>query len=490
MRRLAHALIALVAVGVTAVAWPTAANAHAKFESSTPANGETLTAAPTEVRLDFSKPIDPARIKVSLDNGAQLIDLGAPYGDPNQIDVVVVPITGSVPNGNIGLNFRTVADDGHVVEGRVDFVVNAPVTVTTTPIGIPPAEPAPNAQVGGVDPAAVAGATPTSTSPPAPGAPPAGSTAPESTDTSAPVALDEALDDALGQSAGQAPSFLLGVMRWVSYVGFAAWVGCLLLITWLWRNSEQSQRLRQLLQVTWIALVASSILAVVFQSWLIKGSPGLLLGDLWDFAAGRALVAKAVLSIGLGVFAIAPEVIATTAGRLSATFATGVLALAMAAAGHASTERWLYLGIAVQTAHVLAIGAWMGLLITLALVVLREANDSDSRSAVAQFSSVATGLVGAIVVTGAFQSLRFVGSFGNLFTSTHGRWLLFKLVLVGAMLVIARISRDRVARRLVGRSEMSTGTREQLRRALITEFAVGVATLAVTAMLVVQAPAA
>jgi copper transport protein len=465
MRHLARLLLAIGALAGTIALGVPAASAQIALESSTPAAGEQLTVTPTEVRLDFDQSIDAERVKASLDNGAQLVELGDPVLDPNGNGVVVFPIVGAVPNGPLVVGWQAVGADGKVIEGRIDFVVSAPVVVQpgqTTLTGAPNLIP-----VGPTETPTTDNDTPGPTTPQAP----------------TPAEITAA-------KAGKTPAFLLGVTRWVSYLAFSVWIGGLLLISGLWQSAGRSQSLRQLMRISWLALVVSSLLALIFQSWILRGSVGLSIGELWDVTSGRGLVAKFLLACGLGAFALNPVALSNPSGQFSAGFVSVVAALAIATSGHTATWRWLWIGVLVQMLHILAIAAWLGLLAVLGMVVMREANDNDARLAVAQFTSITTGLLAIIVATGVLQTVRFAGGPGNLTSTTYGRWLLVKVAIVGVMLLVARISRRRIIGRMIGRSEIARGTRDQLRRALITEFSIGAATLVVTALLVVQTPVA
>jgi putative copper export protein/methionine-rich copper-binding protein CopC len=497
MRQFVRLLLLTAVLGGGLAMQQPSAYAHAKLEGSTPAPGAQLSAAPTEIRLDFTEEVDPARLRVTFDNGAQLIDLGAPFLDPVSPDVAVIPIVGPVPNGNVGFSWRSVGDDGHVIDGRVDFVVSAPVPATTpptTPLTAPPAASlAPS--IGPITDALtppVAVTVPTSLLAPlvtVPAVAPVESVNAAAEEIETTDGVGDALDLA-DSGSSSAASFLLGVTRWIGYIGLSIWTGAFLSVAWLWTTAPRSQQFRLWMRGAWVALLVSSILAVIFQSWLIKGSPGLLIGDLWDITAGRGILGKLIIVVGLATFVQSPEMMSSTAGRVGAGAVTLVLALATAASGHAGTSRWLMLGMLAQTVHVLAVATWLGLLMILGLVMLREANDNDARFAVAQFSSIATALLGVIVATGVFQTLRFVGGPGNLFSSGHGRWLLLKLVVVAAMLFVAKVNRGRIGNGMIGRGAISARTREQLRRAMVTEFVLGIVVFAVTAILVVQAPAA
>jgi Putative peptidoglycan binding domain/Copper resistance protein D len=97
--------------------------------------------------------------------------------------------------------------------------------------------------------------------------------------------------------------------------------------------------------------------------------------------------------------------------------------------------------------------------------------------------------VALIVATGVIQSFRLVGSPFNILAVAHGRLLLLKIVVLGAMLKIADINRKRVASRFRVADRSTPKAADMLRRAMGTELAVGLVVIGVTAALVVSPPA-
>ena len=102
---------------------------------------------------------------------------------------------------------------------------------------------------------------------------------------------------------------------------------------------------------------------------------------------------------------------------------------------------------------------------------------------------VAAWSVGLIVATGVVQAVRLGGGPGDILATTHGKLLLAKVALLGAMLWLADRNRRLVQQRfqpgLVTAHDV-TLLRETMRRELL----VGVVILGVTASLVVSPPAA
>ncbi|HEX2291358.1 MAG TPA: CopD family protein, partial [Pseudonocardiaceae bacterium] len=97
--------------------------------------------------------------------------------------------------------------------------------------------------------------------------------------------------------------------------------------------------------------------------------------------------------------------------------------------------------------HLLAMGGWLGGLVTLA-VVMRPAAAASAElpAAVYRFSPIATGSVLLLISTGSYQSWRQLGSWAAFGSTDYGRLLLAKLVIVALLFGAAVMSRTWVAR--------------------------------------------
>ena len=119
-RKLA-ALLVLVAFWMLAHGAP--ALAHAELQRTSPAEGDTLSEQPGEVRLDFDEPVraefDPIQVtdengdRVDEDDGQTLAD------DP---DIVVVGL-GELPEGNYTVEWSVTSADGDPVGAEFGFAV-------------------------------------------------------------------------------------------------------------------------------------------------------------------------------------------------------------------------------------------------------------------------------------------------------------------------------------------------------------------------------
>jgi copper transport protein len=124
--------------------------------------------------------------------------------------------------------------------------------------------------------------------------------------------------------------------------------------------------------------------------------------------------------------------------------AAGVVATAVtfSGTGHAATNGsvWAH---AVDSAHVVLAGGWVGGLILLAVT----ATDRESRpglGALAAFSRFALLSVAGLLVTGILNSLLRLEAVSALWDSTYGRLLLLKVAVLGVALAAAVGARARV----------------------------------------------
>jgi putative copper resistance protein D len=174
---------------------------------------------------------------------------------------------------------------------------------------------------------------------------------------------------------------------------------------------------------------------------------------------------------------------------------SGALGL-LGAAGHAAAvEPDTASAIAVDIAHLLGAGLWVGALPGLALLLAAASREdgADARPyavlATRRFSRAALFLVLLLAVTGAVAAASQVGSIAGLLGTRYGRLLMLKLGLLAPLVVTAALSR-RLVPALSG--EATTVGRPAMRRlrAFVTvESALALAVLAVVAVMAVTAPA-
>jgi len=107
----------------TSLAVPAGALAHAFLDRAVPAVGSKVHGQPTEVRLRFSQPLEPAFSAVRvLDAGGKQVDRKDKRLDPADASVLRVSLPPLAP-GVYRVVWRVLSADTHVTEGDYSFEV-------------------------------------------------------------------------------------------------------------------------------------------------------------------------------------------------------------------------------------------------------------------------------------------------------------------------------------------------------------------------------
>ncbi|HQU14769.1 MAG: hypothetical protein B7Z66_03940 [Chromatiales bacterium 21-64-14] len=138
---------------------------------------------------------------------------------------------------------------------------------------------------------------------------------------------------------------------------------------------------------------------------------------------------------------------AAVAGALGLLAASMVIAYTRAASGHAGDAGPFAPAVWVDTAHLLAAGAWVGPLFIFSTVVfptLRRVCVAPAQLAVGLFERLST-LAGAalamVVASGFYSAWRGLGGVAALWRTSYGQILLVKISLVAAMVAIGAHNR-------------------------------------------------
>ena len=451
----ACALTAMLALVLT----PARADAHAELLSTEPAAGEHLATAPDQVVLHFSEAVnlgdDLVRV---LDSAGDEVDAGDPVHLNGERSSVALPLP-SLDDGGYVVSWRVISSDGHPVGGAFTF------------------------RVGDASAAA-------------PGE-------------------DQALiDDVLGGS-GQGDTVLgvvYGVARFAAFAGVIVLIGAIAFVAWLWPAGRDDRRARRIGAVAWwTALVATLACIPLYAAYVVGGSLGdaldpSLIGDELGHQNGRAWLARALL---LAVIAVVAR--SKRADRWVLSGLGAALLVTISLTGHAVSGDLVPLAFVTDLAHLGAVSVWLGgLVVLIGSLLWRESGsrrgDDEVATIVGRFSQVAFGAVAMIVVSGAIQGWRQVGSYDALFDTAYGRLLVTKVLLVAGMLVAASFSRAWIRNRAVAgaramalspgpgavaaSADRGSASLAVLRRSVAAEVALAVGVLAVTAMLVNAVPGA
>lgn len=420
----------------TLAALPAPVGAHALVRSTEPAAESVVDAAPRQVVLRFSEPVEAAfgAVRVFRADGERVDDGRARHvpGDPRTVVVALVP---RLPDGTYTVSWRVVSADGHPISEAFLFHVGAP----------------------GAD---------------------------------APVALADVL--AREKASGPLADVWLGVSRWLLFAGLVLLIGGLAFLPLIWdRGDALPEALAaargRMLRAGWTVAVAATAMGAVGQIAVAAGlplhralSPALLV-ELLRTRYGMAAMARLLLLALLAPLAwrARPRL------RAWAWPALFVLAATPGLSGHAGTTEPAALHAVVDALHVMAAAVWLGGLL-LVRYALRPEGTAGTRSQVAaRFSSVALRAVGVLVVTGVVRAWAEVGALQALWSTPYGLVFLAKLAAFLPMIGLAAWNRARVLPRLAT-DEAAHGA---LRRHVAVEAALGVVVLALTALLVNSTPA-
>lgn len=465
MRRfLLGAVLAAAGVFIT----PAAAWAHAELISSDPGYGDRLPAAPAQVRLDFSGPIDLTGARVTLHRrGSGAATAARPTLASPDRRVVSIPLP-ALADGSYRVVWFFLGNDGHLMAGEVPFQVGEPDAAATAPRNAAPAAPGPKKAVQSLGPG-IAG--PAIVFDAAEAEPPAPKRAPFTVAVATPQAI----------------------VRFIDYTSLAILIGGGFFLARVWAAGSGDRRAQRLL---WGAMFASAVATLLGFGLTAAGLQGVgaldglspsVMGSVLGTRFSRIMTARA-LFLGLGFVALAmltlgrERAVRSRWWQALAGVAGGGVIVTHALLGHVSNE-----GFAARLAvvvHVIGVAVWLGGLVFLAAVVLPRRRIEEVRVLLPRFSRLAFTAVSAMVLAGVVMVLRVVPKVTELPQSGYGRMLLLKLGLVGLLLVAAQRARSFTERRLV---KDSTRLRP-LVMAVGVELSLAVVILTSTSVLVGQVP--
>ncbi|HEY4129837.1 MAG TPA: copper resistance protein CopC, partial [Gemmatimonadaceae bacterium] len=347
--------------------------------SAEPAARSHLASSPSRVRLVFTEPLEPSLAQMSLVAADGHVTPLTVSGDPHDVHALIAPVTG-LAEGAYRVTWRVVSADGHPVDGSYVFWVGA--TEAAPPPDVPHAMEMPSRWGPSVF-----------------GAP-------------------------------LAPSVFrgLGVGFLMALAGYLWFIG--------WCAKEIRFGSPQMRVATWLAVGAALFVALHLLTWMIHASPHYQLTSnsanaLLNSTVGRVELLRAVLAVlALWALWLARRRMLALVFAVAALFVSG-------ASGHPAAISPM-IAIPSKAIHLLAVAAWLGGLIWLIASAKAIANDGDrtrfqrDASRVSSFALIAVILV---ALTGIVQTLLFLPTLRDLFTSAYGLVAIAKfaglLVLVG-----------------------------------------------------------
>lgn len=400
--------IVLMALAVLVSIAPQSAGAHATLDRSDPEPNSVLVESPAEIRIWFTEPLefDASSIRLFDQAGNEVPNLSSEPGEGQRS--LVLPLPEPLDTGTYSVVWKNIsAADGHPLQGYFTFTVGTQADV-------------------------------------------------------APVAVPIVAD------TGGAPLWLQTLARWLVLlslaVAVAVWPVWLLVLWPAVRGvgtltRELSGRARTLGTGAVIAAIVANLLMLAVQaSFLEDGSLVSRMGEvLTDTRFGRLWLARIGLLLLLGLaLRYLPWLdpmrrkFSTGAGLVLAALAP----IPVSMNAHASA---LVAGrttaIAFDYVHLLTASLWFGGLVLLAAVLWRTLRTQVDRRvvlsrALPRFSAMALICWGLLLVTGLYAWWLQLGSWDALRNTDYGQTLLFKLMLVGIVLLIAGLNLLLITRKL------------------------------------------
>ncbi|HEY9228112.1 MAG TPA: CopD family protein [Gemmatimonadaceae bacterium] len=444
--------IAIVLTVLAVLVTPALVYAHARLVKASPEVNGRVVVVPTSLSLWFSEKPEPSFTKLELlDSAGTAVPLGPVTTIAGDAMGVTAPITGTVANGKYTVSWRTAAADGHPTTGRYSFVVAllpaaVPPTVDTGVKTLPVQKPVSNAVVAPVETSVFS----------------------TSTRWVELVSLLTLIGVAIFRLFVITPAdagFSADVFADASDRArrLAQAVLILFLLTALWRLSAQAELL-----VDQVSSRAAAMMTVIRAS---QWGRGWLVGALGGVVAGVGLVLarrsnSGWIVAGLGIVAIC--------------FGEGITGHAGALRNRAS------LATAIDLAHLLGAGGWLGGLAAVLLCGLPATGrlpETERRAAgqrlVRSYHKAAVECVALVLITAVFAAWLRFSAFSDLWVTAYGRILLLKLALAIVLLGIGWYHWRNVVT-----PEWDDDTGFRFKRSAAVELLVGAAVLGATAVLV------
>ena len=415
-------VIGVVAIG--ALALPAIAAGHVTLMSASPSTQSTVGAPPTEVRLRFNQPvtITSRSIQVLASDGTVLSGTARALEEGH---LVSAPVSRLSKGSAYTVRWRVSGQDGHSPAGVFTFGVGVPAPPPTEAVG------------------------------------------------------------------ARATTWKDDLARWLLFAALALVIGPLTLRLLVLRGPVSERLERRFNLVTSIAAI--SVINVGIAAFVLRASNALQLplgdlvyGDLQPFAEKtRFGVAFLVMTIGfgaVGTLLLLAWVSDQSALRWGALGLAILFASGLSLSGHQATEaNSSWVSELADWVHLVAASIWVGGLVTLAFLVWPTAPELRRRAFLG-FSRLAMGLVGALVLAGAYLALVRLPQLSDLWSTDYGRMLIVKLAIVSFALAWGGFHH------LVVRPRLEAGLSPRVRPSLVGETAVALTVLLAAAVLTNVAP--
>jgi copper transport protein len=379
---------ALAVVVVLVTAGPAAA--HATLESTSPADGEHLDRAPSEVTLTFSEDIGapPGAVRVFNGQGHRVDD-----GDVRARDNTARVGLNSIGDGGYIVTWRVISADSHPVNGAFTFTVG--------------------------------------------------------NGTAASAGLVSSL---LNSGSNKKWDVAGNIARGIGYAGTFLAAGGAVFLAIVHDGRPDRRRLAEV--VLWAAIVgAIGVLVQIPISAALATGLGLgsvthegVLSQVLADGVGAQTV-TVLLGLAVATTAVLWKT-RTTATRVAAVVGGAAAAIGFSFAGHTTVTAPRWLVYTSDIVHVLAASVWFGGLVFLFLFLRRqraEAGDAvHAGGVVARFSRLAGFAIVAVGIAGSVLAYEEIRALSALTSTTYGKLVLIKLGVVAVIAAVAAYNRYRL----------------------------------------------
>jgi copper transport protein len=427
--------------------------AHNNQTDSSPKNGDTLATAPATWTVSFAKsvPLNSVSGEVITSDGTRTPLTQFVHGSSDSVIAFSLP-TGLA--GSVTARWRLVGVDGHIVSGRVGFMIQAAVSNPTIP-------------------GSLASQPPTTLMPAEP--------------TTLPL-------QEISESEATAVSEPIRVsLRSLQYLGIIL-LGGMLVAELAIAGGAMTVPIGRRFMTAGVALLAGSsfIQTLIFNNDTKEPSESSLssLFSIFSSTPGAMLATKTLLSVLLAavLFRSIQEGVLNKSTQVHLLLIVPMFLITLAYGGHSRSQSLPWLGIPVDALHVTSMAIWVGGLIAMLLIVIPNIPYDRALEAFQRFSFIAERAVIVLVITGAIQMLRLHSGITTIFTSSHGLLLFAKVAIVVLMLRLAAKNRSLLMRKTRTSQTSPSRLRAQLMRSTLIESAMGTAVIVLTATLVAISP--
>ena len=411
------------------------------LESSSPAAGETITVPPTQLQLKFTQPAGTAeqvaQMGLALTCGGRLVGLGTPQVATDGLTVSAA-LTQVPPNGACTVSWKTA--DGS--SGSFSFQSQTQATTTTV-------------------------------APAAPG---------QTTVPGVPATASPAAERRLGGP--------IGLARLLAFITVSALFGGLLFLRFYWIEGVEYGIAEKYLRLVGIAATLSMALHISLMTAdetgrsVVSAFAPTAWFSILDINQGRALLLRTVAVATLAFFAWIPSrmFIPNYVAPSTAAFVAVALSFGFDRSGGSNAV----LGVGVAIVHMALVMLWVGSIGMVWRVVLYGPGDQDLVHALRGWAKVATPLHIGIIATGVIQVWRLDGI--SLVNSGHGRMVLLKVLVVGALLFVGSAVRRFILQGMGRARSLNQKVVYRLKRPVGVEVAVSIAVLACSSILMSMRP--